>query len=245
MNTMTGRKPFQQNEVIGSKIWVSWSSGKDSYAALRELLAENIYEIDCMFTVVDSSNSQIPMHAVSIDLLQQQVDALGIQHRLVVLGSGGQDAAFLSLVNNARQSGVNRFAFGDLFLEEVRRYREQNMVDTGIGTIFPLWEKQTSRLIVDLINSGMRAIITSVDLAKLPVSFLGRELTLGLVDEVIAQGCDPCGEHGEFHSFVFDGPLFKQPVCFEKREPVVGEDFAHLPLILTASNNQGIKNHTF
>jgi len=213
------------------KIWVSWSSGKDGYAALRELWAENLYEIECMFTFVDTSRSQIPMHAVSIDLLKHQVDALGIQHRLVALDDEGRDAGFLALLNDATRSGVSFFVFGDLFLEEIRRYREQNMAETGIGTLFPLWEEQTEKLIVELINSGMLAIITSIDLAKLPASFLGRELTVDLVGEMVALGCDPCGENGEFHSFVFDGPLFHHPVDFEKREPIIGNDFAHLPLI--------------
>ncbi len=213
------------------KIWVSWSSGKDCYAALRELWAENLYEVECMFTIVDTSKSQIPMHAVSIDLLKHQVDALGIQHRLVELDDEDRDSRLLTLLNDARLSGISFFAFGDLFLEEIRRYREQNMAETGIGTLFPLWGKRTEKLIIDLINSGMRAIITSTDLAKLPTSFLGRELTVDLVAEMVALGCDPCGENGEFHSFVFDGPLFHHPVDFKKGEPIIGNDFAHLPLV--------------
>ena len=105
------------------------------------------------------------------------------------------------------------------------------MRGTGIRTLFPLWQRPTESLIVDLIQNGMRAIITSVDLAKLPASFLGRNLTLELVDELIRLDCDPCGEHGEYHSFVFDGSLFHSPVRFERRKPRIGEHFAHLPLI--------------
>ncbi len=226
-------KTYEQDncKTEHARIWVSWSSGKDSYAVLRELIASDSYKVDCMFTVVDFSSSQIPMHAVSIDLLKQQVEALGLDHRLIALGDNNQESGFLTLLNEARNSSVNQFAFGDLFLEEIRSYRENNMSDTGIGTIFPLWHRQTDNLIIDLINSGMRAIITSVDLTKLPASFLGRELTLELVKEIVDMGFDPCGEHGEFHSFVFDGPLFRHPVDFEITEPVIGDDFAHLPLI--------------
>ena len=213
------------------KIWVSWSSGKDSYAALWQLWAENRYEVECVFTVVDILRNQIPMHAVSIDLLKQQVDALEIQHRLVALDDEDRNAGLLTLLDDATRSGVRFFAFGDLFLEEIRRYREQNMAKTGIGALFPVWLKPTEKLMIDLINSGMRAIMTSIDLTKLPASFLGRELTVELVGELVARGCDPCGENGEFHSFVFDGPLFSHQVNFKKSEPIIGDDFAHLPLI--------------
>lgn len=105
------------------------------------------------------------------------------------------------------------------------------MEGSGIGTLFPLWEKRTEELILDLINSGIRAIITSIDLTRLPPLLLGRELTVNLVSEIVTLGCDPCGENGEFHSFVFDGPLFHHPIDFDKREPIIGSDFAHLPLI--------------
>jgi uncharacterized protein (TIGR00290 family) len=219
------------SESLRPKIWVSWSSGKDSYAVLREIWDENLYEVDCMFTTVDTSRNQIPMHAVSVDLLKHQVDALGIQHRLVGLDDEEQASGFLTLLDDAKRSGVSFFAFGDLFLEEIRHYREQKMAGAGIGILFPLWQKRTDKLIVDLINSGMRAIITSVDLAKLPALYLGRELSLDLVAEIAALGWDPCGENGEYHSFVFDGPLFCHPVEFEKREPIIGDDFAHLPLL--------------
>jgi uncharacterized protein (TIGR00290 family) len=213
------------------KIWVSWSSGKDSYAALRQLWAENGYEVECVFTTVDPARNHIPMHAVSIDLLKQQVDALGIQHRLVAVDDEDRNAGFLTLLEDAKRRGVNFFAFGDLFLEEIRCYREQNMAKTGIVAVFPVWLKPTEKLILDLITSGMRAIMTSIDLSKLPASFLGRELTVELVGELVARGCDPCGEHGEYHSFVFDGPLFHHRVNFKKSEPIIGDDFAHLPLI--------------
>ena len=226
-------KPFDRDTArpLRPKIWVSWSSGKDSYAALRQLRAENLYQVECAFTVVDTSKNQIPMHAVSIDLLKHQVHALGIQHRLVALDHENQDARFLALLNDAKRSGVRLFAFGDLFLDEIRRYREQKMAETGIGTVFPLWGKRTDKLVADLISSGMRAITTSIDLARLPASFLGCELTVDLVGEMVALGCDPCGENGEYHSFVFDGPQFHHPIAFEKRAPIIGNDFAHLPLI--------------
>ena len=212
------------------KIWLSWSSGKDSYAALQHLWAEDRYQVVSIFTVVDSAKNQILMHAVSVELLRRQADALGLQYHLSKFDDNDPDSGIQTLLNKARQSDIRLFAFGDLFLEDIRQYREQNMANTGIGTLFPLWQQPTHKLIVGLINSGMRAIITSVDLTALPASFLGRELTIEVVEQIIALGGDPCGENGEYHSFVFDGPLFHYPVDFEKEDPVIEGDFGHLRL---------------
>ena len=214
------------------KIWLSWSSGKDSYAALCELRAIGRYDVDCMFTAVDAAKNQVPMHAIDIDLLTHQADALGIRHRIVDIGGKNLNDEYINLIDDAYNAGVGVFAFGDLFLEEIRRYREKKMSGTGIDLIFPIWEKPPDKLISSLIDSGMRAIITSVDLAKLPASFLGRELSVDLVADIAACECDLCGENGEFHSFVFDGPLFRHEVNFEKGDPIIGKDFAHLPLTL-------------
>lgn len=212
------------------KIWLSWSSGKDSYAALQYLRAEKRYHVEAIFTVIDPVKNQVPMHAVSAELLLQQADVLGLQIHFSKLDANVPDDFIQPLLDTARQEDVRLFAFGDLFLEEIRQYREDNMVNTGIGTLFPLWQQPTGELIRNLIGSGMRAIITSVDLKALPASFLGRELTLEVVEQIIALGCDPCGENGEYHSFVFDGPLFRHPVTFVTEEPVVKDGFGHLGL---------------
>lgn len=214
----------------GPKIWLSWSSGKDSYAALQFLWAENRYHVEAIFSVVDPVKNRVPMHAVSVELVQQQADALGLQLHLSQLDGNVPDGSIQFLLKKARQNGIRFFAFGDLFLEDIRQYREQNMVDTGIGTLFPLWQQPTGELIKNLIGDGMRAIITSVDLKALPVSFLGRELTIEAVEQIMALGNDPCGENGEYHSFVFDGPLFDQPITFMTEEPVVADGFGHLGL---------------
>jgi len=221
------------NDSLLNKVWLSWSSGKDSYAALRSLKADGRYDVECSFTVFDPVTNRIPMHAVSIELMVQQLMALGLRHRLVPLDDKEHTGGISNLIDNAHEHDVCFFAFGDLFLEDIRNSREQNMLGTNIGTLFPLWQKPTNGLLLDLINDGMRAIIISVDLAVLPTSFLGRELTVELVEELVRRGCDPCGENGEYHSFVFDGPLFKHPVDFQREEPSVGEGFAHLPLAPT------------
>ncbi len=108
------------------------------------------------------------------------------------------------------------------------------MLGTGISTLFPLWKMATKPLVVDLVDSGMRAIITSVDLKALPRSFLGQELTIDLVDQISELGCDACGENGEYHSFVFDGPLFRSTVEFDLGRPNIGDEFGHLPLLPSA-----------
>lgn len=210
--------------------WLSWSSGKDSYAALAALTRATDVQVERLFTVIDGGREQVPMHAVSVDLLERQAQALGQGLRPVFLDGASPERAFLDLLNEARASGATQFAFGDLFLEDVRQHRERNMAGHGIDLLFPLWSSPTEALVRGLVADGMRAVITSVDLRRLPASFLGRELTGGLVDELLARGCDPCGEYGEFHSFVFDGPLFAEPVRFVRQAPRVGTDYAHLPL---------------
>lgn len=158
------------NNCLQHKAWLSWSSGKDSYAALRQLWAENRYRVESVFTVVDAASNRIPMRAVSTDLVLQQVKSIGLQHRLVPLADGEHSRGMRALIDEAQSSGVSFFAFGDLFLDEIRQSREQNMADTGIGTVFPLWQLPTKALVIDLIKAGMRAIITSVDLAALTAS---------------------------------------------------------------------------
>ncbi len=219
------------NNSLPQKAWLGWSSGKDSYAALRQLWADNQYRVESVFTVVDATTNSIPMHGISTDLMVQQVRAIGLEHRLVPLCDREQGREMRDLITDAQSRGVRFFAFGDLFLDDIRRSREQNMANTGIRTAFPLWQKPTKSLVLDLIKSGMQAVITSVDLTALPASLLGRELTVALIEELIGLGCDPCGENGEYHSFVFDGPLFNYRVRFERGEPRIGKDFAHLPLV--------------
>lgn len=211
------------------QIWLSWSSGKDSYATLRTLREQDDVLVQKLFTVIDGDQSRVPMHAVAQDLVLVQANALGLALDVVMLGEGGE--GFVGLIADAKADGVDAFAFGDLFLEDIRAYREEKMVGSDIETVFPIWKKPTLNLVEQLIGEGMRAVITSVDLSKLPVSYLGQVLTLDLVREMASNGLDPCGEHGEYHSFVFDGPLFQTPVLFERGEPIVGDDFAHLPLL--------------
>ena len=227
------------------KIWLSWSSGKDSYATLEYLRAENRYHVEAMFTVIDPVKDQVPMHAVSAELIHRQADALGLQLHLSKLDANAPAEFIRPLLDTARQEDVRFFAFGDLFLEDIRQYREKNMVNTGIGTLFPLWQQPTGELIQNLIGSGMRAIITSVDLKALPASFLGRELTLEVVEQITALGNDPCGENGEYHSFVFDGPLFHHPVTFVTGDPVVKDGFGHLSLKSAEDNSSVLPSSSF
>lgn len=212
-----------------AKVMMSWSSGKDSYAALRSLVNDDRYDVTSLFSVVNTREGQVPMHAVSITLLKLQINALGFQHNVVPLNID-DSTDYQILIDDAKRAGVRYFAFGDLFLEEIRQSRETNMTGSGISTLFPLWGKPTLSSIMELIHEGMRAVITSVDLKALPASFLGRELTAEVVTEITERGCDPSGENGEYHSFVFDGPLFNHPVDFRRGEVTIGAAFGHLQL---------------
>jgi uncharacterized protein (TIGR00290 family) len=183
------------------------------------------------FTVIDATENRVPMHAVSVDLVRAQLRSLGVPERFVPLSGSTPDEGMIRLIHDARRERVDSFAFGDLFLDEIRSSREHKMQGTGISTLFPLWQTATKPLVVDLIENGMRAIITSVDFKSLPASYLGQELTVDLVDQLSALGCDPCGENGEYHSFVFDGPQFHAAVDFDLGRPNVGDEFGHLPLL--------------
>lgn len=223
--------------AICKNVWLSWSSGKDSYAALNALTRNADVEVTSSFTVIDVLENQIPMHAVSVDLVRAQLRALGLTERFVPLSGTGSDEGMNKLITDARREGVDSFAFGDLFLEGIRSSRDQKMQGTGISNLFPLWMTPTKSLFMDLVESGMRAIITSVDLRAIDKSFLGQELTVGLADQLSDLGCDVCGENGEYHSFVFDSPLFQSAVDFDLGQPNIGDKFGHLPLFPSATND--------
>jgi uncharacterized protein (TIGR00290 family) len=210
------------------KTWLSWSSGKDSAWALHVLRQSGEYEVTGLFTTINATFSRVAMHAVRVELLLQQAQAVGLPLHLIEIPypcSDEQYAAVMSdFVARASGEGVRCMAFGDLYLQDVRRYREERMQGTGIEAVFPLWEKPTRALLEEMLAGGLRACLTCVDPRVLPAEFAGRELTLELL-ESMPSGIDPCGENGEFHSFVFDGPMFTRPLDIEMGEVVTRDGF--------------------
>lgn len=208
--------------------WLSWSSGKDSAWALHVLRQSTEHEVTGLFTTVNVAFDRVAMHAVRVELLRQQAQAVGLPLHLIEIPYPCSDeqyaAAMADFVAHARSESVQCMAFGDLYLQDVRRYREERMQGTGIEPVFPLWERPTRPLLEEMLTGGLRACLTCVDPRVMPAEFAGRELTLELLESMPAT-IDPCGENGEFHTFVFDGPMFAQPLDIEMGEVVMRDGF--------------------
>jgi uncharacterized protein (TIGR00290 family) len=195
------------------KLWLSWSSGKDSAWTLHKLRASGEFEVTALLTTINQDAARVAMHAVREELLEKQAAAAGVPLVKVPIparcSNAMYEAAMSAAVAQARASGVSHMAFGDLFLQDIRRYREEKLAPTGITPIFPLWDLPTPALAREMVAGGLRAYLTCVDPKKLDRSFAGRLFDRELLDD-LPPGVDPCGENGEFHSFAFAGPMFEK-----------------------------------
>ena len=203
------------------KTLLSWSSGKDSAWALHLLRQRTDIEVVGLFTTVNAEFQRVAMHAVRLELLKLQAEAVGLPLETLNIPYPCSNLQYESVmkefVDTSRERGIHCMAFGDLFLQDIRAYREANLKDTGITPLFPLWEIPTDRLARQMISEGLRAYLTCIDPKKLPARFAGREFGPSLLDE-LPESVDPCGEYGEFHTFAVDGPMFQSPV-----EVILGE----------------------
>lgn len=224
--------------TIRKNTWLSWSSGKDSAWALHVLRQSPEHEVSGLFTTVNSAFGRVAMHAVRVELLRKQAQAVGLPLYLIEIPypcSDGQYAAVMTdFMARARNEEVQCMAFGDLYLEDVRRYREERMQGSGITPVFPLWQKPTRVLLQEMLANGLRACLTCVDPRVLPADFAGRELTPELLASMPAN-IDPCGENGEFHTFVFAGPMFSEPLNIEMGEVVARDGFVFADCRLAGS----------
>jgi len=209
------------------KVIVKWSSGKDSALALYEILKTRRYEVLELLTTVTQDYDRVSIHGVRRVLLEQQADALGFPLEEMLIPKGVSDVEYestlLKALNRHRTSDVFSVVFGDIFLEDVRKYREQTLAKIGLKGIFPLWKRNTLELAREIIDLGFKAVITCVDSKSLGEGFAGREFDKQFLADLPAI-VDPCGENGEFHSFVYDGPMFSKPVSFTKGEIVLREN---------------------
>jgi uncharacterized protein (TIGR00290 family) len=191
-----------------------WSGGKDSAWTLHELRAQGV-EISALLTSLNEANGRVAMHAIRRELLEAQAEAAAIPLWTVPLPwpcrNGDYETRMEAAYRRAAGAGVTHIAFGDLFLEEIRGYRETNLQGSGLTPIFPLWHRPTVVLAREMIAGGLRARLTCVDTRALPRDFAGREFDARLLQD-LPREADPCGENGEFHSFVYDGPFFRHPI---------------------------------
>lgn len=201
--------------MIRPRAWVSWSSGKDSALALHEVRSAGEVEVTGLVTTVNAAAARVAMHDVRRVLLEAQAAALGLPLHVVELPWPCPDTVYEQLmsaaIQAARRQDVSRLVFGDLFLADIRAYREASLAGTGLTPVFPLWRRPTAELAREILASGIRAVITCVDPAQAPGAIAGRWYDQALL-RTLPEGVDPCGENGEFHTFVTDGPEFARPV---------------------------------
>jgi uncharacterized protein (TIGR00290 family) len=217
------------------KIAVSWSTGKDSAWMLHVLRQTHGECIAGLLTTMNEAFDRVAMHAVRRPLVEAQAAAAGLPLIPVSLpwpcSNAEYEARMGAAVARLVSEGYTHVAFGDLFLEDVRRYREDRLVGSGLEPLFPLWKtKPTAELAHDMIAAGLRAHLTCVDPRKLPPDFAGRPFDIPLLSE-LPPGVDPCGENGEFHTFVCDGPMFSHPIRVVVGEVVTREGFVFADLI--------------
>lgn len=213
---------------------MSWSSGKDSALALHETMAAGAVEIVGLLTTVNSNADRVAMHGVRRALLEAQAKALGLPVHIVELPwpcpNEVYEERMAAAIDHARDIGVQTVVFGDLFLEDVRRYREDALEGTGIAPIFPLWQRPTNEVAQDILDLGIRALVTCVDTAQAPRGIAGRIYDQVLLADLPAH-VDPCGENGEFHTVVVSGPDFSSPIQVDVGEIVEREGFVFADVV--------------
>jgi uncharacterized protein (TIGR00290 family) len=215
------------------KTLLSWSSGKDSAWALHLLRQRADVEVIGLFTTMNAEFQRVAMHAVRLELLKRQAEAVGLPLQTLDIPYPCSNLKYESVmkefIETSLAGGIQCMAFGDLFLRDIRAYREANLKDTGITPLFPLWEIPTDRLARQMISEGLRAYITCVDPKKLPARFAGREFGPLFLDE-LPESVDPCGENGEFHTFTVDGPMFRASVEVKVGEVMERDGFVFADL---------------
>ncbi len=220
---------------------VAWSGGKDSALALREIRSDARYRVAALLTTVTAQYDRISMHGVRRTLLRRQAESLGLPLEEVLISPGASNEEYEASMTatlaglRTRIAGLDTVVFGDLFLADIRAYRERMLARMGMRGLFPLWLRDTRALAHEFVRVGYRAVLVCVDSAQLAGGFAGREFDADLLHDFPPE-VDPCGENGEFHTFVYAGPGLSQPVSHE-RGPVVVRDgrFVYCDLVETAS----------
>ena len=209
------------------KVLISWSGGKDCAMALYETIKTGKYEVSALLTTITEDYDRISMHGVRRVLLERQADSLGFPLEKVLLPGKGSsrdyEAAISEVLERYAAAGVSKVVFGDIFLEDVRAYREDRMEGTGMKALFPLWGRNTRELAHNFLDEGFRSVVTCVDTLALDGDMAGRAIDEHFLKELPPE-VDPCGENGEYHSFVYEGPVFHKRISFERGEVVLRDN---------------------
>jgi uncharacterized protein (TIGR00290 family) len=213
---------------------VCWSGGKDSCLALQRVLVRPDLRVEALLTTLTADFDRISMHDVRRELLEEQAKALGLSLEQVLISKNATNDEYEAKMGEAlaryRARGIQTVVFGDLFLEDIRAWRERLLAKHGMRGLYPVWGLDTAALIRDFIDQGFKAALVCIDPQKLAPAFAGRVIDHALLADLPAN-VDPCGENGEFHTFVFDGPIFKTPVRFSFGEKVCRDSFWFCDLI--------------
>lgn len=231
------------------KTLLSWSGGKDSALALEALRRDPAYEVAGLLTTASEQYGRVSMHGVRLDLMQEQARRLGLPLITVAMpryenfaspdggacpidlpGNNTYETMMVAAFDAARRDGVEAIAFGDIYLEDLREYRERLLARCSLRGVYPLWQRNTAELLREFIAGGWRAVTVCTDDERLPPSWSGREIDDAFA-AALPEAVDPCGERGEYHSFVYDGPLFAEPVSFTKGDVVTRAPFTFCDLL--------------
>ena len=203
------------------KTYFNWSTGKDSALALYYLQQQGNLKVDRLVTAINGHLDRVTMHGLKRELLLKQKDSIGLPLTTIELPEQPSmeqyNVLMAGTVNDLKKEGYKDCGFGDIFLEDLRAYREEQL--KGITCHFPLWKKNTKDLFIEFVELGFKAVVISLNGELLDASFAGRELDLEFLND-LPENVDPCGENGEFHTFCYDGPIFSKPVAFEIGEKV-------------------------
>jgi uncharacterized protein (TIGR00290 family) len=226
---------------VAPRAWMSWSSGKDSAMALHVAHAGGVNVIG-LLTTLNAEADRVAMHAVRRELLETQAERLGLPLHVVEIPSpcpnDVYEKAMADAIAAAQASDVDTMVFGDLFLDDIRAYREAMLAGTRIEPYFPLWGRPTAALAVEMIDSGVRAVLTCVDPRSAPRELAGRDFDRRLLADLPAY-VDPCGERGEFHTFCTDGPGFSSPIAVARGVIVEREGFVFADLVPARATADG------
>ncbi len=218
---------------------LSWSGGKDCAWALERLRGTPV-RIEALLTTINEQADRVAMHGVRRGLIEEQAQSIGIPLWIAPLPwpcpNGRYEEVMAEVCGRAVNEGVEAVVFGDLFLEDIRAYRERMLAGTGLEPLFPLWREPTQTLAHEMIAGGLHARLACIDRKKLDVSFAGREFDARLL-EGLPPEVDPCGENGEFHSFVYDGPMFRRPIAVESGALHEDGDFVFADLLCPVSSH--------
>jgi len=205
----------------------NWSSGKDSSLSLYEMLQDERYTIESLLTTITRDFKRVSMHGTREELVHRQAEAFGIPLKIIYISRNANNEEYDRKMKEAlleyREQGVFSVASGDIYLEEVRQYRVEKLASVGMDALFPVWGKDSGNLAREFIKLGFRAVVTCVDTEMLSGDFSGREFDEEFLND-LPEGADPCGENGEFHTFCYDGPIFKQPVHVTRGDIVLRND---------------------